>query len=85
MKRLLKRGVLGITKRSSLVTDVAAYITRHTSVQAAPARDSYGFFRERFIANGKKHALNEAQQERLVHKFERIARTEESGASFHKY
>jgi O-methyltransferase len=72
MKRLLKLGVLGIAKRSSLVTDVAAYITRHTSVQATHPRDSYGFFRERFIANGKKHPVNEAEREQLVQKFERI-------------
>ena len=78
MKSLLKRSVLGIAKRSRLVTDVAAFITHHAtaSTMSAPtnARDTYGYFRERFIANGKGKSANESVREELVRKFERIDR-----------
>src|SRR5206468_13103762 len=71
MKSIFKRSVLGIAKRSRLVTDVAAFITRHAS---APTnmKDSYGYFRERFIANGKGKDVNEFVREQLVRRFERI-------------
>ena len=77
MKSLVKRGVLGIARRSRLVTDVAAFITRHaseSSTTSAPTagRDNYAYFRERFIANGKGKDVNESVREQLVRRFERI-------------
>ena len=73
IKSILKRSVLGIAKRSKLVTDVSAFITRHASPQTN-MKDSYGYFRERFIANGQGKDVNESVKEQLVRKFERIDR-----------
>lgn len=67
MKSILKRSVLGIAKRSRLITNVAAFITRH-----ANTKDSYGYFRERFISNGKGKDVNESIREHLVRRFECI-------------
>ena len=67
MKSILKRTVLGIAKRSRLITNVAAFITRH-----ANTKDSYGYFRERFISNGKGKDVNESIREHLVRRFECI-------------
>jgi hypothetical protein len=52
IKSILNRNILGIEKRSRLVTDMAAFITRHASPQPN-MKDSYGYFRERFIAIDK--------------------------------
>jgi O-methyltransferase len=73
MKSILKRSVLGIAKHSRLVTDVADFITRHASPKTN-MKDSYGYYRERFIANGKGKDVNESVREQLVRKFERIDR-----------
>ncbi|HWW86427.1 MAG TPA: TylF/MycF/NovP-related O-methyltransferase [Vicinamibacterales bacterium] len=79
MRTILKRGVLAIARRSKLVTDVAAFITRHADAStgmSSPtnARDTYVNLRERFIANGKGKPVNESVREQLVGKFERIDR-----------
>ena len=71
MKSIIKRSVLGIAKRSRLVTKVAAFIARHASTQTNK-KDTYGYFRERFINNGKDKVANESVRENLVRKFERI-------------
>ncbi len=71
MRLILKRSVLGIAKRSRLVTDVAAYIMRHSSTQTN-MKDTYGYFRERFTNNGKDKDANESIREDLVRQFERI-------------
>ncbi len=80
MKSLLKRSILGLANRSSLVTDVAAYITRHASAQTH-IKDSYGYLRERFIANGHGKHANESVREHLVRQFERIDREVPIGSS----
>jgi len=71
MKATLKRAVLGVARRSSLITKAAVFIAQHA---AKPPRDSYRFFRERFINNGKSSAVNESTRQDLVGKFERIDR-----------
>jgi O-methyltransferase len=65
---LLKRSILGTAKRSSLITHLAAFITRNVATQP----DTYGYLRERFIANGKGKSFSESSREGLVRKFERI-------------
>ena len=71
MKSILKRSVLGIAKHSNLVTNLAAFITRHASTQAN-IKDTYGYLRERFIMNGKDKDINESIRVDIVRRFERI-------------
>ena len=73
MKSLLKRTVLAMARRSRLVTNAAVFIARHASTQAN-MKDSYGYLREQFIANGKGKNVGESVRENLVRQFERIDR-----------
>ncbi|MBN1316973.1 MAG: class I SAM-dependent methyltransferase [Anaerolineales bacterium] len=71
MKSIIKRGILGIAKRSKYVTNMASFITRH-SIDPATIKDSYEYLRDRFINNGQGRDINETIREDLVIKFECI-------------
>jgi O-methyltransferase len=78
MKSLIKRGVLGIAKRSQMVENLAAYITRNGSPNT---KDTYLYLRNCFVANGKGHEIGEAARSELVEKFEQIDKSVPMGSS----
>lgn len=69
MKQILKRAVFGLSKRIGLVTKLAAFITRHASAHT-DMKDTYGYFRKRFIMNGKNQDVNESIRAEIVRRFE---------------
>lgn len=73
MKQLVKDAALEFAKRSSSVRNIARYIVKNTAAPSA-RRDTYEYLREKFIGNGKGHAVDDEQREEIVSRFERIDR-----------
>jgi len=70
VKRLVKGALIAAGRRSVLVSRAAALIADND-----PRRpDSYAHLRERFIANGRSHAVDETTREDIVRRFEEIDR-----------
>ncbi len=82
MKEIFKSAVLAVAKRSALIRSVARFVTHNTSTPSvARVRDTYAYLREKFIANGKGHAIGDEQREEIVARFERIDSEIEIGTS----
>lgn len=73
MQSFLQRSILKVAGRSRHVTELAAFITRNATAQTH-IRDTYGYLRERFLANGENHPVDRAAREKLVAAFETVDR-----------
>ncbi len=80
MKQLIKRAILGLANRSTLLRRVAAFVAANASTGSA-SRDTYRYLKEKFIENGLKHEFDKSARTQLVSRFERIDREVQIGTT----
>jgi O-methyltransferase len=71
VKSSAKKTLLYLANNSRTVRNAAAFITRYTYTKEA-LKDTYAYFRERFVRNGKDSSVNETERKNLVKRFELI-------------
>ena len=74
MKQMLRSLLLRLANRFQLVRSVASLIHNSTQ-QAGTARDSYGYFRRKFIQNGKGSSIGATTRAEIAARFELIDRS----------
>jgi len=75
MRSFVKQSILKIAKKSSTITNLAAFITRNNT------KDNYEYLRDRFIKNGQSHAINSMVRKNLISKFESIDQEVQIGST----
>jgi O-methyltransferase len=71
LKSVVKRAVIELATRSAFIRRVAAFVVRNTT-SAPESRDTYGYFKQRFIGRGGSSGFDEATRRDIVARFEHI-------------